>query len=96
MPQLKVRGASCQEIVAHQLPGSVGSLPCNKMLCQRHNITMLLRMYNTTAVAYVNKVGGTVSPKMKTIVKELWLWCMNRDITLVTEHLLGVLNTIAD
>ena len=53
----------------------------------RKSITVLLRMDNTTAVAYVNNLGGTVSPKLNTIVRELWLWCMNRDITLVAEHL---------
>ena len=62
----------------------------------RKSITVLLRMDNTTAVAYVNKLGGTVSPRLNTIVRELWLWCMNRDITLVAEHLPGVLNTIVD
>ena len=39
-------------------------------------------MDNTTAVTYVNKLGGTVSPKLNTIVRELWLWYMNWDITL--------------
>ena len=47
-------------------------------------------------VAYVNKLGGTVFAKLNTIVRELWLWCMNWDITLLAEHLPGVLNTIAD
>ena len=56
----------------------------------RKSITMLLRIDNTTAVAYVNKLVGTVSPKLNTIVRELWLWCMS------PEHLPGVLNTIAD
>jgi hypothetical protein len=49
-----------------------------------------------TAVTYVNKLGGTVSPSMNSIVKELWMWCMNRDITITAEHLPGILNTIAD
>ena len=53
-------------------------------------------MDNITAVTYVNKLGGTVSPKLNTIVRELWLWCMNQDVTLIAEHLPGVLNTIAD
>ena len=57
----------------------------------RKSITVLLRMDNTTAVAYVNKLGETVSVKLiiNTIVRELWLcnWCMNQDITLVAEHL---------
>ena len=59
------------------------------------SITVLLRMDKTTVVAYVNKLGGEVYPKLNTIVRELWLWCMNRDITLVAEHLPGILNTTA-
>ena len=62
----------------------------------RRGVTILLRMDNITAVTYVNKLGGTVSQQMNSIVKELWLWCMNRDITLTAEHLPGFLNTIAD
>ena len=37
-----------------------------------------------------------MSPRLNSIVGELWLWCMNSDITLVAEHLPGALNTIAD
>ena len=62
----------------------------------KRSITVLLLLDNTTAVAYVNKLGGTVSRQLNHIVRELWLWCMNRDITLVAEHLPGVLNSIAD
>ena len=35
-------------------------------------------------------------PRLNSIVRDLWLWCMNRDITLTAEHLPGVLNTIAN
>ena len=35
----------------------------------RKSITVLLRMDNTTAVAYVNKLAGTVSTKLNTIVR---------------------------
>ena len=62
----------------------------------KKSITVLLRLDNTTAVAYVNKLGGTVSPQLNHIVRELWLWCMSRDITLIAEHLPGVFNTVAD
>ena len=61
------------------------------------SITVLLRMDNTAAVAYVNKLEEQYkSPKLNITVRELWLWCMNRDITLVAEHLPGILNTTAD
>lgn len=62
----------------------------------RESVTVLLRLDNISAVSYVNKLGGTVSHRLNNIVKELWLWCMNRDITLAAEHLPGVLNEIAD
>jgi len=62
----------------------------------RKSITVLLKLDSMTAVTYINKLGGTVSPRLNHIVKELWLWCLNRDITVVAEHLPGVLNTIAD
>ena len=45
--------------------------------------TVLLRMDNVTVVTYVNKLGGTVSPTMNRIVKDLWMWCMRKDITLI-------------
>ncbi len=37
----------------------------------RKSITVLLRLDNTTAVAYVNSLGGTVSLRLNTIVREL-------------------------
>ena len=33
---------------------------------------------------------------MTAITKNLWLWCLQRDISLIAEHLPGVQNTIAD
>ena len=44
----------------------------------------------------MNKLGGTVSPRLNSIVRDLWLWCTNKDKTLTAEHLPGVLNTVAD
>ena len=32
----------------------------------------------------MNTLGRTVSPKLN---MELWLWCINQDITLVAEHM---------
>jgi hypothetical protein len=59
----------------------------------RRDVSVLLRLDNTSAVC---KLGGTVSPILNAIVRDLWLWCMNRGITLSAEHLPGVLNTVAD
>ena len=62
----------------------------------KRGVSVLLRLDNTSAVSYMNKLGGTVSARLTAIVKELWLWCMTRDITLIAEHLPGVRNTVAD
>ena len=62
----------------------------------KKGVTVLLRLDNISAVSYVNKLGGTVSPRLNSIVRDLWLWCMNRDTALTAEHLPGILNTIAD
>ena len=35
--------------------------------------TILLKMDNTTAIAYINKLGGTVSPELNRLTKDLWL-----------------------
>ena len=58
----------------------------------RRSVIVLLRMDNT----YVNKLGGKVSQNLIAIIKELWLWCPQRDISLIAEHLPGIQNTIAD
>ena len=62
----------------------------------KRSIKILLRMDNTSAIAYINKLGGTVSHVLNNLTKQLWLWCMERDISLQAQHLPGVMNTIAD
>ena len=64
----------------------------------RRSVTILLRMDNMSAVSYmyVNKPGGTISQNLTVISKNLWLWCLQRDISLIVEHLPGVQNAIAD
>ena len=71
--------------MAHQLPGDPGGLPCGEMLVE--NKRGVSRLDNTSAVSYINMLGRTVSARLTAIVKELWLWCKNRDITLIAEHL---------
>ncbi len=53
-------------------------------------------MDNTTAVAYVNNQGGAVSRELVRLSKELWTWCLQRNITVKAQHLPGRLNQVAD
>lgn len=62
----------------------------------KRSIHVLLKMDNTSAIAYINNMGGTVSPALNKLNKEFWLWCMERDISVQAQHLAGKLNETAD
>lgn len=62
----------------------------------RENVSIHLQVDNTTTVSYVNKMGGTKSLDMIQISKELWEYCLGKQIMITAEHLPGRLNTIAD
>ena len=57
---------------------------------------MLLHLDNTTAVAYINNLGGTVSPQRTSLGRSPWLWALQKDISLTAQHIPGVSNLIAD
>ena len=59
-------------------------------------VLVLLQLDNATAVAYINNMGGTVSSQLTDLVKELWMWALNKDIILTAQHIPEVSNTIAD
>ena len=63
---------------------------------QRNNIHILLRIDNTTAIAYINKRGGTHSQQLSDLAIEVWEWCIARKITILAEHIPGRENKEAD
>lgn len=58
--------------------------------------SVLLRIDNQTAVAYINKIGGTRSLKLNNIALQIWEWCVQNSVWIKAEYLPGVMNTIAD
>ena len=54
-----------------------------------------LKCDNTTAVACINRMAST-KPVLMSLTREIWLWAIQRNITLSAEFLPGRLNTIAD
>lgn len=46
----------------------------------KRDIAVLLRIDNTTAIAYINKMGGIRLPKLAKQAKEFWQWCETRNI----------------
>ena len=71
-------------------------LAVKTFLKSRRSVHARLWMDNQTAVAYVNNMGGTVSTQATLISRDLWMWCLQRDITLSAQYLPGKDNTIAD
>lgn len=51
---------------------------------------------NTTAVNYVNEMGGTRSSQCNDICRDLWEWCAVNDIWLTCSHVPGKGNIMAD
>ena len=52
--------------------------------------------YNVTAVTYINNFGGVRSLNCHKITKQIWSWCLERNIHISAEHLPGSENTVAD
>ena len=88
-PEEKQYHINCLEILA-------AFLAIKTFMKNRTDTTILILIDNTTAVAYINNLGGTVSPRATEIAKELWMWCLERNITVKAQYLPGVENVRAD
>ena len=55
-----------------------------------------LQIDNTTAVAYINNMGGSKSLKLNCLAKKMWDWSIKRDNWISAFHLAGKLNVRAD
>ena len=68
-----------------------------KSLCSEiYDQHILIRIDNTTAVSYINNMGGTKSPDCNRAAKEVWMWCVEHRVWITAAHLPGKLNTEAD
>ena len=57
---------------------------------------VLIKSDSITVVAHINKLGGTKSHRLVTLTKQIFRWCMQREIRHRAQHLRGKVNTIAD
>ena len=60
------------------------------------NSRILLRIDNTTAVAYINKMGGTRFPKLNALAREIWQWAESRNNFLCASYIPSKENCKAD
>lgn len=68
-----------------------------KSFCMnKRNVHVMVRIDNTTAVAYLNHMGGCKSAMCDKMTREIWQWCISRNIWLTAAHVPGRLNSIAD
>lgn len=67
-----------------------------KELCEHvRNEHIQLFLDNTTAIKYLNKMGGR-KVDLNNLTKEIWVWCVDRGITISVFHIPGSLNVRAD
>ena len=84
---------------AHKLPRIellAGSFAVKSFTKNRLCAHVRLRMHNTTAVVYVNRLGGTHSLVLSNLALALWEWAQKSKIMLSAKHYAGHLNTAAD
>lgn len=62
----------------------------------RSSISVLLFMDNITTIAFLNKMGGNYSYALSDLAKEIWMWCIERKVTIHAEHLPGSENIRVD
>ena len=66
------------------------------LLDGRSNIHVRVMSDNTTAVSYINAMGGCRSLECNSLTKEIWDWAIDRNIWLSAAHIPGSSNVNAD
>lgn len=68
-----------------------------KALCGKFaNLHIRVQCDNTTAVCYINNMGGSKSPDCNSIARQIWDYCIERNIWISASHLPGCENIEAD
>ncbi|KYN23503.1 hypothetical protein ALC57_04087, partial [Trachymyrmex cornetzi] len=102
-------GASCGERSTHGWWSSedsslhINALELNaaffalkSLAADRQNCNILLRIDNTTTLAYINNFGSVRYPTLSDIARDIWRWCTNRNIYLFASYIASADNTVAD
>lgn len=61
-----------------------------------YNCNILLRIDNTTAIAYINKMGGIQFTHLNKVARDIWQWCEKRSIFVFASYIQSGENTVAD
>ncbi|KAG6450208.1 hypothetical protein O3G_MSEX006433 [Manduca sexta] len=60
------------------------------------NCQILLRIDNTTAISYINRMGGVQFPHLTNVTRKLWQWCEKQNIIVFASYIRSSDNNIAD
>ncbi|CAH2217789.1 jg25269 [Pararge aegeria aegeria] len=61
-----------------------------------NNCQILLRIDNTTAISYINRMGGIRFPHLNILTKDIWRFCEKRNIYIYASYIRSQDNQIAD
>lgn len=57
---------------------------------------ILLRVDNTTAISYINRMGGVQFPSLNAMARGIWKWCESRRIWIFASYIRSAENVHAD
>ncbi|XP_011858818.1 PREDICTED: uncharacterized protein LOC105556344 [Vollenhovia emeryi] len=60
------------------------------------NCSVLLRIDNTTAIAYINRMGGSRYENLSRLAKDIWIWCEQRHLWIFASYISSEENMMAD
>lgn len=62
-------------------------LGLKSLVPHKSNCAILLRVDNTTAISYINRMGGIQYPHLNDITRQIWQWCEKRQIWLFASYI---------
>ena len=80
--QKKSQHINCLELLA-------ATLALQTFVKNNREVSVLLKIDNMAAVAYINNEGGTVSKELVSLTRKLWMWCLEKNIHIQAQHLPG-------
>ncbi|XP_031328844.1 uncharacterized protein LOC116160094 isoform X1 [Photinus pyralis] len=57
---------------------------------------ILLRIDNTTAISYINRMGGVQYPHLNMLTRDIWQWCEKRELWIFASYIQSSDNVEAD
>ena len=91
---MDIRGKKEQHINILELKAGLMGL---KTFCTNvYDVHIKINMDNTTSIAYILHKGGSRSQQCNVLAKDIWTFCIARNIWLTAAHLPGHLNVLAD